>query len=135
MDSAYVFFYGTLMRGFELRRAIAPDNALRAVGQGHIRGQLFDLGSYPAAVSSPHGLVRGETYEMIRREILAVLDDVEGYRRSDPLRSLYVRRVSAVTLDTGRQLPAWVYFYNGSLAGARPIPSGDYRHYLAIGIC
>ena len=51
-DSApgYILFYGTLMRGFELRRRTGIEALLRFVGTGAARGALFDLGPYPAAV-------------------------------------------------------------------------------------
>lgn len=127
MDSAYVFFYGTLMRGFDLRRRVDIDDRLRFLGRATISGALFDLGPYPAAVSAMQGRVHGELYEMTRSgDVLRILDRAEAYRPSDPTKSLYVRRVTCARLDDGRLVPAWAYFYNASLAGARRIPSGDY---------
>jgi gamma-glutamylcyclotransferase (GGCT)/AIG2-like uncharacterized protein YtfP len=39
-----VFFYGTLMSGFERRTRLGMDDRLRARGRGTIQGKLFDLG-------------------------------------------------------------------------------------------
>ncbi|MEO7274168.1 MAG: gamma-glutamylcyclotransferase family protein, partial [Vicinamibacterales bacterium] len=76
-----VFFYGTLMSGFERRQRAGIDEKLRFRGRGTIRAALFDLGLYPAAVPDPTGEVRGEVYEMTDPEpILAALDEIEGFR-------------------------------------------------------
>ena len=50
-----VFFYGTLMAGFDRRRRAGIDSKLSYVGRGAIRAALFDLGIYPAAVPAPDG--------------------------------------------------------------------------------
>jgi gamma-glutamylcyclotransferase (GGCT)/AIG2-like uncharacterized protein YtfP len=62
--------------------------------------------------------------------VLAVLDDIEGYSPNEPDTSLYTRLVTPVTLDDGRVVDAWAYFYNAPLGGAQRIPSGDYLAYL-----
>jgi gamma-glutamylcyclotransferase (GGCT)/AIG2-like uncharacterized protein YtfP len=94
---------------------------------------LFDLGIYPAAVpaGSENARVRGEVYEMTDAPaVLAVLDEIEGYRPADPDASLYTRLVTPVTLDDGNVVDAWAYFYNAPLGRAERIASGDYLEYL-----
>ena len=87
----FVFFYGTLMAGFDRRRRAGIDSKLTYRGRGSIHAALFDLGIYPAAVPAPEGRVWGEVYEMADPElVLAALDDIEGYRADDPDRSLYL---------------------------------------------
>jgi gamma-glutamylcyclotransferase (GGCT)/AIG2-like uncharacterized protein YtfP len=61
-----------------------------------------------------------------------VLDEIEGYRPSEPERSLYTRLLTDVTLEDGRVQPAWAYFYNAPLGQAQRIPSGDYLDYLNV---
>ena len=125
-----VFFYGTLMTGFNRRLRAGVDSKLRYVGRGSIRAILFDLGIYPAAVPG-EGHVWGELFETDEPElVLAGLDSIEGYRPGDPEHSLYIRVQSPVTLEDGRTLQAWVYFYNAPLGQAAQILSGDYRRYL-----
>ena len=125
-----VFFYGTLMTGFNRRLRIGVDSKLRYVGRGSIEAILFDLGIYPAAVPG-EGRVWGELFETDEPDlVLAGLDSIEGYRPGDPEHSLYTRVESPVTLEDGRTLPAWVYFYNAPLGQASQIPSGDYLRYL-----
>jgi gamma-glutamylcyclotransferase (GGCT)/AIG2-like uncharacterized protein YtfP len=51
-----VFFYGTLMAGFDRRRRAGIDSKLTYIGRGVIRAALFDLGIYPAAVPADDSL-------------------------------------------------------------------------------
>jgi gamma-glutamylcyclotransferase (GGCT)/AIG2-like uncharacterized protein YtfP len=128
-----VFFYGTLMAGFDRRRRAGIDDKLKYIGRGAIQGALFDLGLYPALVASGDGRVWGEVYEMSEAPtVLAALDDIEGYRHDDPDRSLYTRAKTGVTLPDGGQAQAWVYFYNAPLGKAQRIPSGDYLEHVKV---
>ena len=125
-----VFFYGTLMAGFDRRRRAGIDDKLTYIGRGSIQGSLFDLGLYPAAVPAPEGHVWGEVYEMTDPvPVLAALDEVEGYRHDDPDRSLYLRQQTDVSLPGGAAARAWVYFYNAPLGRAPRIASGDYLEH------
>ena len=129
----FVFFYGTLMAGFDRRRRAGIDAKLTYRGRGSIRAALFDLGIYPAAVPAPEGMVWGEVYEMADREaVLAALDDIEGYRPDDPDKSLYSRAVADVALPDGTVERAWVYFYNAPLGRAPRIASGDYLEHVKV---
>jgi gamma-glutamylcyclotransferase (GGCT)/AIG2-like uncharacterized protein YtfP len=126
-----VFFYGTLMAGFDRRRRAGIDDKLHYIGRGAIQGALFDVGLYPAAVPAPDGHVWGEVYEMSDApRVLAALDEIEGYSTSDLDRSLYRREQTDVLLPDGRFARAWAYFYNAPLSRAPKIASGDYLEYL-----
>lgn len=128
-----VFFYGTLMTGFDRRRRIGIDRDLEFVGRGSIEGALFDLGLYPAAVPSPEGRVWGEVFQMRDPErVLAGLDDIEGASPGQDEASLYFRTVVPVTMDDGTETTAWVYFYNAPLGRAERIVSGDYLEHLNL---
>jgi len=128
----HVFFYGTLMSPFNRpgRQRITP--MLVAKGRGTIRAALFDLGIYPAAIpADDNSLVWGEVYETSDPlSVLAVLDEIEGYRQNEPERSLYTRVLTDVTLEGGRTEKAWAYFYNAPLGQAQRIASGDYLEHL-----
>ena len=128
-----VFFYGTLMAGFDRRRRAGIDSKLTYVGRGSIHAALFDLGIYPAAVPATEGLVWGEVYAMTDPQVvLTALDDIEGFRPDDPDRSLYTRQHADVRLPDGHVAPAWVYFYNAPLGQAPRIPSGDYLEHVKV---
>jgi gamma-glutamylcyclotransferase (GGCT)/AIG2-like uncharacterized protein YtfP len=126
-----VFFYGTLRTGFSRRPRAGVDSRLAFIGHGSIAAALYDLGLYPAAIPDPAARVYGEAYRMSDADaVLAVLDEIEGYRSEEPEHSLYVRVDTDVTLDDGRIEKAWVYFYNAPLGHAQRIPSGDYLAHL-----
>ena len=128
-----VFFYGTLMAGFDRRRRAEMDSKLTYLGRGSIQGALFDLGLYPAAVPAPDGQVWGEVYEMAEpATVLAALDEIEGYRHDDSDRSLYLRQKADVAMPDGSRAPAWVYFYNAPLGRAPRIASGDYAEHTKL---
>jgi len=128
-----VFFYGTLMTGFDRRRQLGLDDQLTFRGRGWIRGALFDLGLYPAAVPASDGRVWGEVFAITNpAPVLAALDEIEGYDANTPDTSLYVRRQVPVHLETDPDAEAWAYFYNAPLGQARRIASGDYLAHLKV---
>jgi gamma-glutamylcyclotransferase (GGCT)/AIG2-like uncharacterized protein YtfP len=127
------FFYGTLMTGFDRRTRVGIESKLKYVGRGWIQAALFDLGIYPAAVPTAGGRVWGEVCEMLDPAfVLAALDEIEGYTPDDPDRSLYTRAVVPATLDDGRVVDVWVYFYNAPLGQAPQIDSGDYLKHVRV---
>ncbi len=132
--SERVFFYGTLMTPFNRPGRLRVNPQLTFTGRGTIRAALFDLGIYPAAVPAPdEGRVWGEVYEMQDAVgVLAILDEIEGYRPNEPERSLYTRAQTEVTLEDGQVQPAWAYFYNAPLGRAQRIDSGDYLDHLKV---
>jgi gamma-glutamylcyclotransferase (GGCT)/AIG2-like uncharacterized protein YtfP len=131
--SDHVFFYGTLMAPFNRPGRQRVTSRLTFKGRGSIRAALFDLGIYPAAIpADDNSLVWGEVYETSDLQaVLAVLDEIEGYRPSEPDRSLYTRVLADVTLESGAVEKAWAYFYNAPLGQAQRIESGDYLEHLS----
>jgi gamma-glutamylcyclotransferase (GGCT)/AIG2-like uncharacterized protein YtfP len=128
-----VFFYGTLMAGFDRRRRAGIDDKLTYLGRGSIQGELFDLGIYPAAVAAPEGRIWGEVYGIIDPgAVLAALDEIEGYSQDHPDRSLYTRSLTDVVMPDGSNARAWVYFYNAPLGRATRIASGDYLEHVKV---
>jgi gamma-glutamylcyclotransferase (GGCT)/AIG2-like uncharacterized protein YtfP len=128
-----VFFYGTLMTPFNRPGRQRIDEHLSYSGRGSISAALFDLGIYPAAVPASDGRVWGEVYEARDADmVLQALDEIEGYRPGEPETSLYNRAKTPVTLEDGRTVDAWVYFYNAPLGQAQRIESGDYLEHLKV---
>jgi gamma-glutamylcyclotransferase (GGCT)/AIG2-like uncharacterized protein YtfP len=128
-----VFFYGTLMTGFDRRRRIGIDPKMRFRARGWVEAALFDIGLYPAAVPAESGRVWGEVFELLDRDgVLTALDDIEGHRPEEPDSSLYIRSLVPVHLPEGVTERAWIYFYNAPLGKAPRIESGDYLEYLKV---
>lgn len=126
-----VFFYGTLMMPFNRAGRLRVDQHLFYTGRGTIAGVLFDLGIYPAAVPASDARVRGEVYRMDHPTIvLPALDEFEGCSTDEPESSLYNRELTLVTMEDGRVVDAWAYFYNAPLGRAERIHSGDYFEHL-----
>ena len=127
-----VFFYGTLMAGFDRRRRAGIDDKLTYIGRGSIQGSLFDLGLYPAAVPAPEGYVWGEVYEMTEPATgPAALDEIEGTATTIG-RSLYSPAAGRRRPGGRHSRRAWVYFYNAPLGRAPRIASGDYLEHTRV---
>lgn len=128
-----MFFYGTLMRGFARPGRERLDAMLQHEGRGWIHAALFDLGLYPAAIPATDSKVWGEIHRMLDPDaVLASLDEIEGYRASEPDASLYRRVEAPVTFEDGHTASAWIYFYNAPLGRAQRIESGDYLQHLKV---
>lgn len=93
-----------------------------------MRGRLYDLGEFPAAVPDPAApsWVHGVAVPVPGPDDLAALDMYEGYEPRNPDRSLFVREVCAAELPDGRREPCWMYAYRRPVGGAPLIPSGRY---------
>ena len=131
--SEKVFCYGTLMSGFDRRRRAGIETRMHFLDRGKIEGALFDLGLFPAAIPSPDCEVCGEVFETDDDpSVLAKLDEIEGFRPSEPDSSLYIRLKTTVRLEHGGVDTAWVYFYNAPLGRAERITSGDYLEHLRV---
>jgi gamma-glutamylcyclotransferase (GGCT)/AIG2-like uncharacterized protein YtfP len=133
MAHAHLFVYGSLWTGTGHR---AVDRLLREhgrnLGEGWIRGRLFDLGRYPGALPAAAGRIHGRLFRLRRPErVLARLDRYERYREQAEQRSEFIRRLTTAWRETdGRPLLAWAYYYNRAPDWHPPIPGGDYRRHL-----
>lgn len=135
MDSEieHLFVYGTLRRGSTHPMARRLATAARHVGIGLLRGDLYDLGSFPGAALSPNsnGRIVGDLYAL--REPTALLDVLDRYENGDdPLDPLF-RRISAeVKLAQGRQsVAAWIYVIEARASEPR-ILSGDWLAHRCV---
>ncbi len=116
------------MRGMELHHHLVM---AEFAGTGVTRGTLVSLGRYAGLVEG-EGRVAGELYRFDDLPAgLDVLDDVEDFNPTDPESSPYVRVARLVEVDSARTVAAWVYLYNGDVAGAPVVQSGDWRAHVA----
>jgi gamma-glutamylcyclotransferase (GGCT)/AIG2-like uncharacterized protein YtfP len=119
------------MSGFSRPGRSTLDQILVPVGRGWIRAALFDLGIYPAAIPASDSRVWGEVYQMLDADaVLSSTDELEGVNPTESDSSLYTRAETLVTMEDGREISAWAYFYNAPLGRAERIASGDYREHL-----
>ncbi len=124
----YLFSYGTLLPEHAPREIAPTMRRLRRVGQGFVRGRLYNLGEYPGAVLTRSGsFIRGLVFELPEDpKVLERLDEYEEFDRSHPQRSLFVRKRRVVSLQDGKKVVCWVYVYNGPTGTASLVPGGDY---------
>ncbi len=129
----YLFLYGTLLPRLAPPEIKPTVRRLRRVGRGIVRGHLFDFGEYPGAVLSRNGSqIVGQIFELPDDpEVLNRLDEYEGFDRSDPKSSLFVRKRRSVQLQDGTRIFCWIYSYNRPVETARPLRGGVYSEARA----
>ncbi|HET6765893.1 MAG TPA: gamma-glutamylcyclotransferase family protein [Chitinophagaceae bacterium] len=129
-----LFVYGSLRSGFRSPAYEYISRYFDLVGAAKVKGQLFDLGTYPAAKPSDQNkFIIGELYR-IRNEkefgwAIGQLDDYEGVDVSFDEIQLYRRDVTEVYIDD-KITKAWIYWYHGDVSGKPIIESGDVLQYL-----
>jgi gamma-glutamylcyclotransferase (GGCT)/AIG2-like uncharacterized protein YtfP len=123
----YLFAYGTLQPGLAPTKIARVAAKLRPVGEGFVRGVLYDLGGYPGAVADSNalGLIVGTVMELPEDEgLLARLDAYEGFDPKAPEKSEYIREKQAVELKAGGKVECWFYKYNRKARDADRVESG-----------
>lgn len=129
-----LFVYGSLRSGFRSPAYEYISRYFDLVGEGKVRGQLFDLGTYPAAKpTNENKFIIGELYR-IRNEnefawAMGQLDDYEGVHVDFDETQLYRRDVTEVHIDN-KNTNAWIYWYYGDVTDKPVIESGDVLQYM-----
>ncbi len=102
------------------------------LGPGTIRGRLYQVHHYPAAVPSddPGERVHGELYRLLDPALLPRLDDYEECGAHHPRPHEYRREPVTVLRPGGDAVIAWAWLYNRPVQGLQRIPSGDFLSHL-----
>ena len=127
--SRHLFAYGTLQPGLAPTKIARVAAKLRPVGEGFVRGVLYDLGGYPGAVAdaSASGKIFGTVMELLEEEgVLERLDAYEGFDPGSPEASEYIRERRTVELVDGGSLECWFYRYNRELRDLPRVESGEW---------
>jgi gamma-glutamylcyclotransferase (GGCT)/AIG2-like uncharacterized protein YtfP len=130
--SDFLFTYGTLRPDLwpaALRR-ILPE--LRCLGTATVRGRLYDLGPYPAAIldAAADERIRGEVLELPPgTSVLSVIDTYEECCPADAAESLFLRLRCDAEFADGRVLNCWIYVYNRDPGSVPLVPDGDYLRW------
>lgn len=129
-----LFVYGSLL--LPTGDPIVDETMSKAqgLGLGQIHARLYDLGDYPGAKYSAPGTAKlppkvlGRLLGITNPDpFFQILDRYEGFDRTKPLTSEFVRSTTAVTLvESGRTVLSQVYFYSPHTRGKKLITSGDY---------
>ena len=113
---------GPCSRGFAPTKIARVAAKLRPVGEGFVRGVLYDLGGYPGAVAdaAAKSKIAGTVMELPEDEgVLARLDKYEGFDPQAPTTSEYIRERQIVELEAGGAVECWFYRYNWKPDGTR----------------
>ncbi len=131
-----LFVYGSLRSGFQHPAYAYISRYFTLVGKAKVKGQLYDMGEYPAAIAGDaEQLIVGELYQIKDPAefswAIAQLDDYEGIFPEPGETALYKREETMVVMDeNGQQEKAWIYWYNGSVEGYPHIACGDLLEYI-----
>lgn len=128
-----LFVYGSLRQGFNHPAHQFISRYFNLVSPASIKGLLYDLGEYPAAMpTTGDQFIKGELYAIKMADefcyAIAQLDDYEGIVPEEGP-ALYRRELVTVYTDGGTT-DAWVYWYNGSVEDQPLVESGDVLEYL-----
>lgn len=130
----YLFVYGTLRSKFSHPVKLEIMNDVEWVGESAIRGRLYDIGKYPGALrvmDKKSVVIKGEVLKIKHpKKVFRILDQYEGFDPENPGKSEYYRDEEMVTLSNGKEIRAWVYWYNFPVEGKRRIRHKDYLDYL-----
>jgi len=129
-----LFVYGTLRSAFGHIAHQLICKHFDLLGEARVRGKLYDMGEYPAAIKTNEQLfIRGELYELKNTGVfisaMAELDDYEGVNLESPEESLFVKEVTTVYLRND-PAEAWMYWYNQPITLQPLISSGQIADYM-----
>ena len=129
-----LFVYGSLRSGFRSPAYEYISRYFDLVGEAKVKGQLFDLGSYPGAKpTGENKFILGELYKISNENEFAwaigQLDDYEGVNVAFDEVQLYRREIAEVYIDD-KTTHAWMYWYNGIVNDKPVIESGDVLQYM-----
>ena len=119
-----VIVYGTLRRG---ERAHAFMNTCQFEGIVTVDGyEMRHLGGFPGIVPNPSAAIVGELYSGVSTDLLARLDQYEGYYEGDSYGSLYLREIVP-------QWQAYIYVYNGKPERYPVVQTGNWKQHIFTG--
>ena len=128
-----IFVYGSLRSGFHHPAYEYISRYFRLVDNAKIKGVLYDMGEYPAAVpTNEENFIMGELYSIINSDefswAIAQLDDYEGLNTENGEPPLYKRELVTIYFNE-QQSTGWVYWFNGDVTNMPCIESGDVLAY------
>lgn len=130
----HLFVYGSLRSEFQSPAYEYISRFFTLVCEAKVKGKIFDMGDYPAAVPALEDVfITGELY-IIKDEsefswAIGQLDDYEGVLIEQGEVQLYRRELSEIVTANGN-FAAWMYWYNQDVSGRPEIVSGDIIEYM-----
>lgn len=124
-----LFVYGSLRSGFQSPAYDYISHYFSLVGNGKVKGYLYDMGSYPAGVpTNDDAFIIGELYSLNSETefswAFSQLDDYEGVSPDDGEPALYGRSLTTVYINNTTE-QAWIYWFLGDVQQHPIVTSGD----------
>ena len=134
MKDVPFFVYGTLLPDQPNFRLWG--DSISRMEYGRIKDcQLFDMGAYPMLVESNEKYVHGMLVFVIpeyKDEMIARIDELEGYDPEKHGESAYNREMREVELESGKTVTAWVYLgHKKYIDKEKPVPGGKWAKHVA----
>jgi gamma-glutamylcyclotransferase (GGCT)/AIG2-like uncharacterized protein YtfP len=129
-----LFVYGSLRSGFKNPAYEYLARYFSYAGEGLIKGKFYDNGNHPVAVATDNeDMIVGELYVLNNENeyswAFEQLDDYEGIHVEAGEKPLY-KRTMVLVYQEEKIIPAWIYWFNGSIENLPPIASGDLINYM-----
>lgn len=130
-----LFVYSSLRKGFQQADYDYIAEFFTFISDGKVEGSLSILNHVPVATNGvANTFIKGELYEIKNEQnisyVMGQLDGYEGLIVEENEIPLYRRELTKIFLDDGSESEAWVYWYNGDVAGLPIIPSGDVFDFI-----
>ncbi|MCS3735845.1 gamma-glutamylcyclotransferase family protein [Mucilaginibacter dorajii] len=133
ITSSYLFVYGTLLINGN-QYAVYLQKHCKLVGEGKIKGRLYDIGQYPGAIidANAQQYIHGSIYLMDNVEnVLEIIDEYEGLGSDEPQPYEYTRRVVYIETNNGI-VACWVYLYNWDVHHFPEVSGGKYLDHINL---
>lgn len=130
-----IFVYGSLRSGFNAPAYEYISRYFQLVAPAKVRGLLFDMGDFPAAIPTTEDrFLIGELYR-IREEdefawALEQLDEYEGINDTPEDAAISFRRDLVEVITENGLANAWIYWFNSPVQDRPLVASGDVLEYL-----
>jgi gamma-glutamylcyclotransferase (GGCT)/AIG2-like uncharacterized protein YtfP len=129
-----LFVYGSLRSGFQHPAYEYISKYFRLVGEGKVKGYLYDMGDYPAAIPTTDDVyILGELYALKDGGdfswAIEQLDAYEGVEPEGAEIPLYKRELATVYLEN-ETAEAWIYWFNRNIENQPRIHSGDVFEFI-----
>ncbi len=130
-----IFVYGSLRSGFKHPAYEYISKYFTLIGDARVKGKLYDMGSYPAAIPTDEpSFIIGELYQQRNHDefswAMEQLDDYEGINPDDGEQPLYIRATTTVYIADNETATAWIYWFNGDVNDQPVIASGDVLQFI-----
>jgi len=130
-----IFVYGSLRSGFQAPAFEYISRYFDLVSDGRVKGYLYDMGEYPAALpTEDEAFLMGELYRIKNEEefywAMEQLDAYEGIHAEPEEGALPYKRDLTQVYTSSETTIAWIYWYNAPIIDHPIIASGDMLEYM-----